>query len=61
MPVAQKAPSEAETQCAELARGGKVFSLPLMIDHQATRPKAQVYASGSEDMDVLTFNTLILY
>ncbi|KAJ8520605.1 hypothetical protein ONZ45_g2587 [Pleurotus djamor] len=37
------APSEAEAQCAELARGGKV------------------YASGSEDMDTLTFGSPILF
>ncbi|EDQ98419.1 uncharacterized protein LACBIDRAFT_192371 [Laccaria bicolor S238N-H82] len=42
------APSEAEAQCAELARGGKVYI-------------ALYYAAGSEDMDTLTFNAPILF
>lgn len=38
-----KAPCEAESQCAELVKGGKVF------------------ATGTEDMDALTFGSSVLY
>ena len=40
IPVVE-APGEAEAQCAELVKGGKVF------------------ATGTEDMDALTFGTPI--
>lgn len=46
-----QAPCEAEAQCAELARAGKVRICMLI---------SQVYAAGSEDMDTLTFGTPIL-
>lgn len=58
-----QAPSEAEAQCAELARGEKVTQmlyLPTLILKKRDRV-TQVYASASEDMDTLTFGTPILY
>lgn len=57
--AAPQAPSEAEAQCAELARGGKVSSRhsPANYAHQTV----QVYAAGSEDMDTLTFSAPILF
>jgi flap endonuclease-1 len=54
-----QAPSEAEAQCAELARGGKVC--PPFTDPDYSHQPPQVYAAGSEDMDTLTFNAPILY
>lgn len=56
-----QAPSEAEAQCAELARGGKVFYIPPDVIQSHPHPKSQVYAAGSEDMDTLTFNAPILF
>jgi len=51
----QRTPSEAEPNVRKLARSRKVLSRSLIHD------EAQVYAAGSEDMDTLTFNALILY
>ena len=53
----EQAPGEAEAQCAELAKAGKVA-----IGHSQSGIQAdeQVYAAGSEDMDTLTFASPIL-
>lgn len=58
--ISTQAPSEAEAQCAELARGGKARPLPHFPVIPLTFP-SQVYAAGSEDMDTLTFSAPILY
>jgi hypothetical protein len=54
-----QAPSEAEAQCAELARGGKVRALNNF--HTSVHRIVQVYAAGSEDMDTLTFSAPVLF
>lgn len=57
--IVSQAPGEAEAQCAELARAGKVFA-DLILLNCPLSDSHQVYAAGSEDMDTLTFNSPIL-
>lgn len=57
-----QAPSEAEAQCAELARGGKVLQfLSSLVPYTHSSGRLKVFAAGSEDMDTLTFSAPILY
>lgn len=51
-----EAPCEAEAQCAELVRKGKVVVFKIILNLILI----QVYATATEDMDALTFGSTVL-